>query len=253
MDPYLEGYLWSDVHQALAYQFRRQLAPQVEPTYAVRLAVSVLGDRAPIEELGIMYPDVEVVRPPASPRVIRESAATATWPAPISIPLAVPMQVRQVTVELHDVGRNQLVTEIEILSPANKREPGLSQYQAKRDELQMARVHILEIDLIRRGARLWPKDRLPASPYLAALIRAGQPRAEVWPIGLRDRLPTLPVPLRAPDPDVTLDAQAALDIVYDEARYALTLNYDAPPPEPALSAEDADWARSCTRAPRAAS
>jgi len=27
MDPYLEGYMWADVHQALAYQYRKQLTP----------------------------------------------------------------------------------------------------------------------------------------------------------------------------------------------------------------------------------
>lgn len=62
MDPYLEGYLWPDVHQALAYQFRRQLTPLVEPNYAVRLAVYMLSDRVPAHELGIMDPDIEVVR-----------------------------------------------------------------------------------------------------------------------------------------------------------------------------------------------
>ena len=63
MDPYLEGYLWADVHQALAYQCRRQLVPLVAPRYAVRLAVTMLTDRVPGPELGIMYPDVEILRP----------------------------------------------------------------------------------------------------------------------------------------------------------------------------------------------
>lgn len=66
-------------------------------------------------------------------------------------------------------------------------------------------------------------------------------QAEVWPIGLRERLPTLPIPLRQPDPDVPLDVQAALGAIYDEADYPLTLDYDQSPPEPALSEADADW------------
>ncbi len=41
MDPYLEGYLWGDVHQALAGEIRRRLAPLVAPRYAVRLAVAL--------------------------------------------------------------------------------------------------------------------------------------------------------------------------------------------------------------------
>ena len=246
MDPYLEGYLWADVHQALAYQFRKQLAPLVEPRYAVRLAVTMLTDRAPAHELGILYPDVEVVRPHRPGEQVLREAPLATRaatipPAPVSIPLTVPVQVRMVTVEVRDVDNNKLITSIEILSPANKREPGLSHYQVKRDELRMSDVHMLEIDLLRRGTRPWPVESLPPSPYLAALIRAGHLHAEVWPIGLRERLPILPVPLRLPDPDVPLDVQAALDTVCDEARYALTIDYAEAPPEPPLPDADAAW------------
>lgn len=249
MDPYLEGYLWADVHQALAYQFRRQLAPLVEPTYAVRLAVTMLHDRVPAHELGIMYPDVEVIRPHRPEIQADQTIATSTTiaPAPLVVALPVAIPVRIVTVEIRDVAKNQLVTSIEILSPANKREPGMSQYLTKRDELQMAGVHILELDLIRRGTRLWPAEQVPASPYLAVLMRAAHTHAEVWPIGLHDPLPTLPIPLRSPDPDVPLDLQTALQTVYDEARYALTLNYDEPPPAPQLSAEDAAWAAACVQ------
>jgi hypothetical protein len=242
MDPYLEGYLWPDVHQALAYQFRRQLAPLVEPEYAVRLAVSVVYDRAPAHELGIFYPDIEIVRPhqPIAP-LPDNPVAVIIPPAPLSLPLALPVPVRLVTVQIHDIARNTLVSSIEILSPVNKREPGLSQFLNKRDELQAAAVHMLEIDLLRRGNRLWPEEDLPPTPYLAALIRAGHIQAEIWPITLRDQLPILPVPLRAPHPDVPLDLQAALDTIYDEARYGLTINYQEPPPDPRLEPADAEW------------
>jgi hypothetical protein len=250
MDPYLEGYLWADVHQALAYQYRKQLTPLVRPNYAVRLAVSIINDRVPAHELGIMYPDVEVVQPqPRTPRSIRETASmTAIAPAPLTIPLTVATQVRQVSVEVRDVANNQLVTSLEILSPSNKREPGQTAYLAKRDELRLADVHLLEIDLLRRGTRPWPAENLPETAYIVALIRARHIQAEVWPISLRERLPVLPVPLRQPDPDVPLDLQAALDTIYQEADYALTLDYDAAPPEPTLSPDDALWAAERVRA-----
>ncbi len=246
MDPYLEGYLWPDVHQALAYQFRKQLAPLVEPNYAVRLAVYMLSDRIPAHELGIMYPDVEVVRA-QTPRNVRESLASAEsipaaiTPAALTIPVAFPIQVRTVEVEIRDVARNLLVTSIEILSPANKREPGLDQYLAKRDELRQAGVHVLEIDLIRRGTRPWPGTNLPRAAYLATLTRAKHVQAEAWPFDLQESLPVLPVPLRDPHPDVPLDLKAALDTVYDEARYDLTIDYRQPPPDPELSEGDKHW------------
>jgi Protein of unknown function (DUF4058) len=254
MDPYLEGYLWADVHQALAYQFRRQLVPLVAPKYAVRLAVTMVTDRVPAHELGIMYPDVEVIRPqgPTAPSVTIMPAAAAIPPAPVAIPVEVLVPTRLVTVEVHDVAQNTLVTSIEIMSPANKREPGLREFLSKRDELRLAGVHVLEIDLLRRGKRTWSDARVEESPYIAVLIRAGHIHAELWPIGLREPLPLLPVPLRHPDSDVPLDVQQALDTIYDEARYGLTLNYDAPPPAPSLSSPDTAWLEGCVRAWRQA-
>lgn len=243
MDPYLEGYMWPDVHQALAYQFRRQLVPLVAPGYAVRLAVATFYDEVPPQELGVIYPNTEIVRVPEPVGMGRgqAGAGAAVVAAPLTIPMPVALQVRLVTVEVRDVAANLLVTSIEILSPTNKREPGISAYRKKRSTLLASDVHLLEIDLLRRGRRLWPAEHLPASPYLAVLVRARHIRAEVWPIGLRERLPVLPVPLRAPDADVPLDLQAALDTIYAEARYELTLNYNEPPPEPPLSEEDAVW------------
>jgi hypothetical protein len=247
MDPYLEGYMWADVHHALATQFRRQLVPLVRPDYAVRIEVSIYNDRVPAHELGIMYPDVEIIRPqPPANRLIRETAGALTIaPAPLSIPLTIMTQVRQASVQIRDVASNQLVTSIEILSPSNKREPGMTAYLLKRDELRLAEVHLLEIDLLRRGKRAWPPESLPDSAYLATLIRARHIQAEVWPIGLRERMPVLPVPLRHPHTDVPLDIQAALGAIYDEADYPLTLDYGQPPPEPPLSEEDAAWATTC--------
>lgn len=34
MDPYLEGYLWPDVHNAFANKIPQQLTPQLRPRYA---------------------------------------------------------------------------------------------------------------------------------------------------------------------------------------------------------------------------
>jgi hypothetical protein len=247
MDPYLEGYMWADVHHELATIFKRLLVPLVRPHYAVRIDVSMYNDRVPAHELGIMYPDVEIIRPqPPEQRLIREAAgAVAIAPAPLSIPLTIMTQVRQASVEIRDVANNRLVTSIEIISPSNKREPGMSAYLAKRDEMRLAEVHLLEIDLLRRGTRPWPEVQVPDSAYLATLIRARHIQAEVWPIGLRESLPALPVPLRQPDPDVPLDLKRALDTIYDESDYPLTLNYDQPPPEPPLSEADAAWAADC--------
>jgi hypothetical protein len=247
MDPYLEGYVWPDVHNRLAAQITRQLQPLIRPHYVARLEVYTVSDRVPAHEVGIFFPDVEVVR------VLRESAVEAqatsspsaaiVTPAPASAPVAIPLEVRLTSIHIRDVDvhGNELITAIELLSPANKREPGLTAYSQKRDELIKAGVNLLEIDLIRRGIRPWLAEGWPVSPYMIALTRARHARAEVWPLTMHEPLPILPVPLRAPDPDAPLDLPTALITIYDEADYTLSLDYAAPPPEPALSEDEAQW------------
>ncbi len=241
MDPYLEGYLWPDFHAALAHKIRQLLAPQIQPKYVARLEISVIEDETFETEIGVMYPDVEIVQVQSAPQpaggVMVAEPATA---APLTIPIP---QVRLVSVEIRDVAENQLVTSIEIISPVNKREPHLSRYRQKRERIRAAGVHLLEIDLVRRGTRVWEYARVPQVPYMVVLTRAGSSTMEVWPIQLSEALPRLPVPLRHPDKDVLLDLPAALADVYDEAFYHLSIDYQQDPPPPPLSAEEQEWMR----------
>lgn len=249
MDPYLEGYLWPDVHQSLASQFKRQLSSLLRPRYVVRLAVYFVRDRVPAQELGIVYPDVEITRPknqlrePASDYVVSSTQVPGITPPGFVVQTGIALDTHLTSVQVRDSEHNELVTSIEIISPANKREPGLSAYRRKRSKLIRSGVHLLEIDLIRRGERPWQPDTatVPPAPYLALLTRAAQPATEVWPIRLIQALPVLPVPLRTPDADVPLDLQAALSIIYDESDYGRTTDYTAPPPLPPLSEQDKAW------------
>jgi len=246
MDPYLEGYLWPDVHSALAHTIRQQLAPQIQPKYVARIEISVIEDHSPEAEIGIMYPDVEVIKVRASSPSSEALGATvgAGAVASITAPLTIPLpQVRLATVAIRDVAQNILVTSIEILSPVNKREPNLSHYRQKRQRLREANVHLLEIDLLRRGTRAWVHPRLPDVPYLILLTRAEASAVEVWPIKLHEKLPTLPVPLRSPDPEAILDVSAALRTMYEAAFYHLSIDYTHDPPPPLLSPEEMTWLR----------
>jgi hypothetical protein len=247
MDPYLEGYLWPDVHHRLATQISRQLAPRLRPRYVARIEVRVVRDETPEAEIGIMYPDVEVVTargdvPMPSPTTTSGSSVAEVTPPLLEVPLP-EINVRLKSVEIRDAAQNQLVTTIEILSPVNKREPGLSEYRAKRQRLREAGVHLIELDLLRRGARPFTHPRLPETAYLVTLIRAEKYLASLWPLTLKDELPVVPVPLRAPDPDVPLDLGLALREIYEEAAYDLSINYDEPPPPPPLAEDEATWIR----------
>src|SRR5262245_38060742 len=154
MDPYLEGYLWPDVHHRLATQISDQLMPMLRPRYAARIEIQVVQDATPEADIGIVYPDIEVVRAhqpdhemlPASTGMDAGTVEALPFtPTSLSVPL-LDVEVRLATVEIRDTAHNRLVTSIEILSPVNKREPGLSKYREKRRQLHAADVHILEID-----------------------------------------------------------------------------------------------------------
>jgi hypothetical protein len=251
MDPYLEGYLWPDVHHRLATQISDQLMPILRPRYVARIAIQVVQDATPEAEIGIMYPDVEVVRahqqahelpPSAIGMGARAAEALPITPTSLSVPL-LDVEVRLATVEIRDTAHNPLVTSIKILSPVNKREPGLSKYRDKRRQLHAADVHILEIDLLRRGQRPLMHPRIPPSAYRITLIRATARCADIWALHLQDALPIVPVPLRAPDTDIPLDLTTAFTTIYDRAAYDLSLNYAEPPPPPPLSAEEQVWVR----------
>jgi hypothetical protein len=65
----------------------------------------------------------------------------------------------------------------------------------------------------------------------------------LYPISLRQPLPSIVIPLRQKDPEVRLELQPLIDHAYSSGRYSRRLNYREPLDEP-LSAEDADWAQS---------
>jgi hypothetical protein len=237
MNPYLEGYLFQDLHSALASRIRAILTPLLRPRYAARLEVSTVQDTSFGEDLGIVYPDVEVVKTPAPSRLKAEQAAVFT---PATLTLPPPRKVRIPTVEVREVKGNILVTCIEILSYANKRQSGFAQYTQKRDRLIRTGIHLVEIDLIRRGIRPLSDAQIPESHYRITVTRAND-RVDVWAIQMQDRLPTIPIPLLAPDPDVPLDLSHAIHLVYEEADYDLTIDYNRQPPPPPLADADQRW------------
>lgn len=260
MDPYLEGYLWPDVHHAIPSEIRRRLAPQVRPRYAVRIEVATYHDENPESEIGIMYPDLEVWRSRSASQALESVPPASLGPdivapehvSPITQPITVPLldyEVRIATIEIYDARQNQLITSVEIISPYNKREPGLSKYREKQRRLRQAGVHLLEIDLIRRGQRpvkmgtAVTDHEIFATDYLITLMRGGVSQLEAWPVNVQGRLPVVAVPLRPPDHDVPLDLAAVLTTIYDEAGYDLSIDYSQAPPPPEFDTPTQAWMR----------
>ncbi len=246
MDPYLEGYLWPDVHSALASAIKELLAPRLAPKYVVRTDTYTVQDTSPETEVGIMYPDVEILQRRQNiqePAVAYGGGSDFTSPT-IEIPSNLAIPVRIPVVEIRDTAKNRLVTAIEILSPVNKKQPGLDKYREKRQDLHRSGVHLLEIDLLRRGTRPFEHPMMPKAHYIVTLLRAGGRRTEVWAMNVQDRLPVLPIPLLAPDPDVPLDLRAALDLIYERSLYELSIDYGKEPPPPEFGGAEKEWMQS---------
>jgi hypothetical protein len=115
MDPYLEGHLFPDVHNSLAYLVTVQLTPQLPDAYIVHLGNYTVEDTSPQVDVGIMYPDVEVfhrtdtVREPNVPYGNHSHLLT---PETIVLPAIKPVEVRIPVVEIRDRKNNKLITAI---------------------------------------------------------------------------------------------------------------------------------------------
>ncbi len=183
-----------------------------------------------------MYPDVEVFK-------VKEPAVHYGQLTPPTLVVSAyeKVEVKIPVVEIKDRESNQLITAIEILSPVNKRKPGLNKYREKRQRLHSDGVHLLEIDLIRRGTRPFVYKGLPPAHYFVMLLRAGTAKSEIWAMTIRDKLPVVPVPLKTPDKDVVLDLGKVFQEIYSDSEYALMVNYEVDPSLPTFDSYERGW------------
>jgi len=247
MDPYLESpLLWPDVHSRLSNIFAEQLAPPLAPKYVAELDTQIIIEQIVDDDEGSFVktryaiPDTTITRPkPSSSR----TAATVIAPAPLRlrVPMAVPTRV--VSVHIRHRETERLVAVIELLSPVNKKGGKKREaYLEKRAAYLDSNTHLIEIDLLRRWKRMPLQGTLPESEYLVVISNAYErPECDVWPIGLREPLPVLPIPLIRPDDPVPLDVGKALRTAYQRARYDLRINYHSPS-TPRLDKKDVAWA-----------
>ena len=242
MDPYLEGIEWSHVHHELASAILSFIAVKIAPNYYARIERYTVRDTFPDLGIGIMYPDVSVFEQKAPP-IVSDSAADVltSTPPTVHIPNVLPVEVRIPVIEIKDRANNTLITAIEILSPVNKRPPGLQPYQEKRTTLYTAGVNLLEIDLLRYGTHPFTHPKMPDTHYHITLVRADATHIEVWGFNVQDNIPIVPIPLKAPDADVLLDIRKALDMVYERGLFELTIDYNKTPPLPAFDDEEQTW------------
>lgn len=255
MDPYLENpALWPDVHHRLISTAARALAPQLRPKYLVRVEVRVYVTDESDPSRPAVIPDLRVVvaprprRRPALGRTARTAGALVAVPdevEPVEGTMVMEEEVREASLKIIDATSHSVVTVLEFLSPSNKVTGGRGResYAGKRAMVMASESNLVEIDLLREGRRFGPQEALPPHDYLAHVSRADRrPKATLWPIRLDQRLPSIPIPTRTDGPTGSLDLQAVLDAVYEEATYDAELDY-AVDPVPPLPPKWRGWAK----------
>jgi hypothetical protein len=241
MDPYLEApTIWPDMHTRLMTIIGEQLTPLLAPKYLAELETQVVIDRVD-DDPQVVLPDVSVTRTEGPGGAPSAMAVAAPAPVEVRVPMDVPTRSVSIYIRLRETAR--LVAVIELLSPVNKRRgKGREEYLEKRRTFLKSPIHFIEIDLLRSYPRMPFDDPLPAADYTVMVCKAGErPRSSVWPISVRQPLPTIPIPLLAPDPPVPLDLGQALRTAYERARYDLRVDYRKPPVPP-LPPAYAAWA-----------
>jgi hypothetical protein len=230
MDPYLESpVIWPDVHHGLISEIRADLNQKVGPHYVgrVELRTYISDDDDPGREA--LLPGAGM-----GARLLDE-------------------EIKEAFLRITHLESNEIVTIIEVVSPTNKihGSRGRNDFLANRRSILNSAVHWVEIDLLRAGIPSITNPPLrPLSDYRILVSRGdNRMRTRYWPVGVRQPLPTIGIPLRGQDPDVSLDLAAVFKMVYDRAAYDLSLDYRKEP-KPPLEGDDAKWARKLLRGHR---
>ena len=244
IDPYIEAQgHWPDFHAGFLTYLRDILDERLPETYVAHLEEQVHLVKMPRESLAVIRPDLVVLRDPEVAPGRHELGGVGTL-VPVSIPLETGLveEVRDTRIEVLRVPELSLVTVVELLSPSNKTGAGRAEYLEKRLALVDQPIHIVELDFLLGGRRLPMRGPLPFGNAYAFVSRSGRrPACDVYAWTIRDPLPTIPLPLSEPDPDVPLDLSPAFATAYKRGRYARILRYQQPLTLP-LSADDRTWA-----------
>ena len=251
MDPWLEHPgLWPDVHNRLIAAIADALAAQLIPRYYVG-----------VEGRMVLYPgtdDQQQRRPDVGIRPGDLSAPMAGGVAvaveveveagvdliEVDLPVEEGFEVNETYLEIREAETHDLVTTLEVLSPANKAKGrGREQYLAKRDEVIRSATNLVEVDLLRGGEPMPMLGPSRRSAYRVLVSRGrDRPRAALVAIDLRVALPTILIPLLPGDRDARLELNRVLHELIERAFYYYRVDYAADPVPP-LGEADLEWAR----------
>jgi hypothetical protein len=210
MDPYLEEpAIWPDYHTTFLLHLRAEISLRLPSRYVARLDryvwIPATGKMPSVRKRGHRY------------------------------------------LKIIDAMGKHVITVIEVLSPSNKT-PGEDRdaYLAKRSEYLAGGANFVELNLLRGGKQSpMGKPPPPKSDYVAIVVSQATefPNAGIWPFGLRDRLPAIPIPLGADEKPIEVDLQACHDLAWRDGQYDKDIDHAAEHPDPPLSRADSLWLR----------
>lgn len=243
MDPYLEDpAYWADFHHTFIGCWREAIADALPPEYDARLDESIDLVQMSPQVIRLIYPDIAVSKGPRRVKRVKENGTGTLLLEPVTIPHEFLEEVRQARIEILHRPERTLVAVVEMLSPFNKSADGFNQYRNKPKTVLVQDIHLVELDLLVGGQRLPHAEPLPPGDYYAFVSRVeNRPNCDVYAWTVRDRLPAIPIPLRAPDADVVIDLGKVFRATYQRGRYARVLPYRSPPIAP-LSSQSKRWA-----------
>ena len=239
MDPFIENQKWSDFHGALIHALRQYLLDNLPPELEVESESTFSASDLILGARSNLSPDVSVAEAPQDD-VLREPIAPyGNATSPTTVVKLTPEEVgRQRTVVIKRREGKELVAAIEVLSPANKRQPNLKVYREKRTTYLRGGVHLLELDLLRAGTPPFILVDWPTDPYRIQLVNAFTAECVLWSVPLLQSLPTVFLPLLNGMEPIYINIQEMFEQVYAASRYRRSLVYDAERLRPVLSASE---------------
>ncbi|MCW5316878.1 DUF4058 family protein [Nostoc sp. KVJ3] len=244
MNPYLENpQLWPEVHHWIITFIAELLIPQLRPKYRIAIEKRVYQITDSNSVL-VGIPDVTIGRYSKAIEKEPSNLAVVSTPSkPITVNIPIPEEVRESYLEVREVGTQEVVTVIELLSPKNKRAgEGRKAYNTKRQEVFGSSTHLVEIDLLRSGEPMPILDNQIKSDYRILVSRSqSRPQAELYLFNLQAQIPTFLLPLRKGDTEPLINLQGVIQDLFDRAGFDLAIDYTQEP-VPSLGEADAVWA-----------
>lgn len=227
-NPFLEApAFWSDFHSRFINYWCEAIADLLPDQYEASISERVYLIEHDPDIRKLISPDVSISAEEFSLRApAPKNVATLE---PTTLPLVVLDGPRETFIEIIHRPDRALVTSVELLSPANKQPPGRVEYLAKRRAILSQQVHLVELDLLRAGQRVPFAKPLPPADYYYIVSRFEQrPDCQVYSWQMSHELPTLPIPLRDPDPDILVSLADVFRTAYERGRFGRRIDYTSP-------------------------